>query len=85
MQSTAEAEYIAISEVMKQALWTRRLVAAIKGREATEASTVLMLFRDNKGAIQLTYRVSNTLKIKYINTAFYYILNEVNQGSIRIF
>ena len=67
-----------ISKAMKQALWTRRLVAAIKGREVIEASTVLMLFGDNKGAIQLTYRVLNTLKIKYINTAFYYILNKVN-------
>ena len=76
---------MAISEATKQALWTRRLVAAIKGREVTEASTVPMLFRDNKGAIQLTYRVLNTSKIKHINTAFHYILNKVNQGLIRIF
>ena len=69
---------MAISEAIKQALQTRRLIAVIKEREAIEASIVLMLFRDNKGAIQLTYRVLNTLKIKHINTAFYYILNKVN-------
>ena len=40
-----------MSEAMKQALWIRRLVAAIKGREVIEASTVPMLFGDNKGAI----------------------------------
>ena len=42
---------MAISKAIKQALWTRRLVAAIKGREVTKASTIPMMFRDNKGAI----------------------------------
>jgi hypothetical protein len=37
---------------------------------------------DNKGAVQLTRGVSNTSKIKHIDTAFHHVVDEVREGRI---
>jgi len=84
-RSTAEAEYIALSDATKQAMWTRRIVAMIEGQEENEAEPVPILFGDNKGSIQLTRGLSNTSKIKHIDTAFHHVIDEVKQGSIKIY
>jgi Reverse transcriptase (RNA-dependent DNA polymerase)/gag-polypeptide of LTR copia-type len=84
-RSTAEAEYIALSDAAKQAIWTRKIVAMIEGQEENEANPVPILFGDNKGAIQLTRGLSNTSKIKHVDTAFHHVVDEVKQGSIKIY
>ena len=40
---------------------------------------------NNKGAIQLTRGVSNTSKIKHIDTAFNHVVDEVKEGRIQVY
>jgi Reverse transcriptase (RNA-dependent DNA polymerase) len=84
-RSTAEAEYIALSDATKQAMWTRKIVAMTEGQEEIEVGSVPILFGDNKGAIQLTRGLSNTSKIKHVDTAFHHVVDEVKQGSVKIY
>ena len=81
--STTEAEYIALSLASRQAIWTRRVVSSIEG--TPEELAVPLLFGDNKASLQLSKEVSNTSKIKHIDTSFYQVVNEVQKGSIKLF
>ena len=81
--SIIEAEYIALSLVSRQAIWTRHLVSSIEG---TSGSLVVsLLFGDNKPLLQLSKEVSNTSKIKHIDTCFHQIIDEVKNRSIKLF
>ena len=53
--------------------------------KGTTKSRIALLFGDNRALIQLTNGVSNTSKIKYIDTAFHYILNEVKKGTVKVY
>jgi hypothetical protein len=81
-RSTTEAEYVRIGEATKAALWGRRLLAELEG---TREQAVLLLLGDNKGAVQLTRGVSNTSKIKHIDTAFYHVVDKVKEGRIQVY
>jgi hypothetical protein len=72
-RSTTEAEYVGMGEATKAALWGRRLLAAMEGKGE---QAVPLLLGDNKGAVQLTRGVSNTSKIKHIDTAFHHVVEE---------
>jgi hypothetical protein len=71
-----------MGEATKAALWGRRLLAELEG---TKEQTVPLLFRDNKGAVQLTQGVANTSKIKHIDTAFHHVVDEVKEGRIQVY
>ena len=60
-------------------------MAMIEGKDEDKADAVPILFRDNKGSIQLTRGLSNTSKIKHVDTAFHHVIDEVRQGSIKIY
>ena len=81
--STTEAEYIALSLASRQAIWTCRLVSSIEGTSTNSA--VPLLFGDNKASLQLSKGVSNTSKIKHIDISFHQIIDEVKNGSIKLF
>ena len=80
---TTEAEYIALSLASRQAIWTCRLVSSIEGTSGSSA--VPFLFGNNKASLQLPKRVSNTSKIKHIDTSFHQVIDEVKNGSIKPF
>lgn len=81
--STTEAKYVALSLASRQAIWTRRLVSSIEGTPTN--SVIPLLFGDNKASLQLSRGVSNTSKIKHIDTSFHQIIDEVKNGSIKLF
>jgi hypothetical protein len=81
-RSTTEAEYVGMGEATKAALWGRRLLRELEGKGE---QTVPLLLGDNKGAVQLTRGVSNTSKIKHIDTAFHHVVDEVKEGRIRVY
>ncbi len=81
--STTEAEYFALSLASRQAIWTRRVVSSIEG--TPEELAVPLLFGDNKASLQLSKGVSNTSKIKHIDTSFHQVVDEVKKGSIKLF
>jgi hypothetical protein len=81
-RSTTEAEYVGMGEATKAALWGRRLLAELEGKGE---QAVPLLLGDNKGAVQLTRGVSNTSKIKHIDTAFHHVVDEVREGRIQVY
>ena len=81
-RSTTEAEYVGMGEATKAALWGRRLLAELEGKGE---QAVPLLLGDNKGAVQLTRGVSNTSKIKHIDTAFHHVVDEVKEGRIQVY
>jgi hypothetical protein len=81
-RSTTESEYAEMGEATKAALWGRRLLAEL---EETKEQAVLLLLGDSKGAVQLTRGVSNTSKIKNIDTAFHHVADGVKEGRIQVY
>ena len=53
--------------------------------ERKEKKIVLIIFGDNEASIQLARGLSNTGKIKHVDTAFHHILDETREGNLKIF
>ena len=78
--STTEAEYIAITHGVKEALWLCSLLSQL-------FNTVLdptTLFSDNQSAIQLTKDHQYHAQTKHINICFHFIRYIMEGGSIRL-
>ena len=66
-QSTAEAEYIGVSEALKQAVWLRKLMADL-GFDISEATLILC---DNCAAISIAKSPVLHSKTKYIKVKYH--------------
>ena len=76
--STTEAEYIAITHAVKEALWLRLLIFQLFKLDL-EPTT---LFSDNKSAIELTKDHQFHPQTKHIDIRFHFIWYIVENGSI---
>ena len=70
----------------KMAIWVRKMVTnlerfGIANVDGVE-EPVPILFGDNKASIQLGKGISNTGKIKHIDTAFHEVKDESRKGTI---
>lgn len=77
--STTEAEYIAASDGVKEAIWLRQLLKDI-GFEEKEATSIMI---DNQSAIILTKNAELHQRTKYIDVRFHFIRDYVNNGMIK--
>ncbi len=67
----------------RQTICIRQVVSSIDG--TPEELTVPLLFGDYKASLQLLKEVSNTSKIKQIDTSFHQVVDEVKKESIKLF
>ncbi|ODM15554.1 hypothetical protein SI65_09157 [Aspergillus cristatus] len=82
-QSSTEAEYMAVSEAAKQAIWTRHFLYAIgKGSIYRDAPTTI--YEDNQGAIKIADNPINHLKTKHIAVRYHAIRDHIGNGEIRL-
>ena len=85
--STTEAEYIALSQSMRDLLPTRHLIEdvlmtlSIKLEEVFTHSTV---FEDNKGAITLASALKLTPRMKHIGIKYHFFRQFVSDGTVKI-
>ena len=77
--STAEAEYVALSQAAQEATWMRRLLSDLR-MEAT--STVIL--EDNQGAIAIAKNPVNHSRTKHIDIRYHYIRECVQNGQIEL-
>ena len=77
--STAEAEYVALSQAAQEGTWLRRLLSDL-GMEAT--STVIM--EDNQGAIAIAKNPVDHSRTKHIDIRYHYIRECVQNGQIEL-
>jgi len=77
-QSTAEAEYVAASEAVKEGLWLRGLVTefGIHGH--------VLLHSDNQAAIAMIHNPVRHSCLKHIDIRFHFVRNEVQCGTVQL-
>ena len=76
--STAEAEYVAISEAAKEALYLRKLLAEFK--QTSERPVVL--FEDKSAAAIWTKNETDHQKSQHIDVRYHHIRDHIAKGDI---
>jgi hypothetical protein len=86
--STTEAEYIALSTALRNAIPVMRLVKEIKnkiGLPMAETPTVsCTVFEDNAGAIELAKVPKMRPRTKHINTKYHHFRKYVSDGRVKV-
>lgn len=77
--STAEAEYIALSQAAQEGTWLKRLLTELG---MSDSPTVIM--EDNQGAIAITKNPVNHSRTKHIDIRYHYIRDCVQNGQIQV-
>lgn len=77
--STLEAEYVPISDCVKDSLFLRELLGFVRPSNADEK---VFLFDDNEGAVRLANNPFGSLRSKHIDAGYHFIRNEVKEGSV---
>jgi hypothetical protein len=81
--STLEAEYIACSDATREAIWLRRLLSNIQGREE-ESMEPVTIGCDNQGALKLIESGVVRAKTKHIDIKYHHIHDEKANGRIKL-
>ena len=86
--STMEAEYIALSQSMRELLPLRALVKemahALQFNKSFEIRTYSKIFEDNNGALILASMPRMTPRSKHIAVKYHFFRTHVEKGDIRI-
>lgn len=86
-QSTTEAEYIALAEVCKQAIWMRHLLFTLRKselcRKQKDRSTTL-IYEDNQGSIKLASNPAAHTKTKHIQIRYHAIRDAIATGEVSV-
>ena len=82
-QSSTEAEYMAVSEAAKQAIWIRHFLYSI-GRETVYNMALMTIYEDNQGVIKLTDNPVNHLKTKHIAVHYHAIQEHIANSEIQL-
>ncbi|XP_061886352.1 uncharacterized protein LOC133636375 [Entelurus aequoreus] len=77
--STAEAEYIALSQAAQEGIWLKRLLSDLGVKTM---STVIL--EDNQGAIAIAKNPVNHSRTKHIDFRYHYIRECVQNGQIEL-
>lgn len=87
--STTEAEYIALSQSLRDVLPMMELVEEIKARGfnvlCTEPYVYCKSFEDNSGALELARLPKLRPRSKHINTCYHHFREHVRKGLVKIF
>lgn len=78
--STTEAEFVALAESVKEAIWLRRLLSSLEFPPRTP--TIILL--DNQGAIQLVKNPKYHKRTKHIETKYYLIREKYERKQIDV-
>ena len=82
-QSSTEAEYMAVSEAAKQAIWTRHFLYAV-GKDAIYRNSPTTIYEDNQGAIKIADNPINHPKTKHIAVRYHAIRDHMANGEVRL-
>ena len=82
-QSSMEAEYMAVLEAAKQAIWIRHFLHSI-GKEMVYNMAPMTIYEDNQGVIKLADNPVNHLRMKHIAVHYHAIWEHIANGEIRL-
>ena len=80
IDSTTEAEYIAASDVAKEAIWIRKFITELGVIPSIESA--VPLFCDNNGAITLAKEPRSHQKSKHIERRYHIIRELIGKGNV---
>ena len=80
--STTEAEYVALSEASKQAIWVSRLLKELHAPELISDNGILTL-TNNQGALAIA-KGDNSSKTKHIDVAYHFVRECIFDGKIDV-
>ncbi|POM75606.1 Polyprotein [Phytophthora palmivora] len=75
-----EAEYIALSECIKEVLWMRRLLKDL----GAEQEELTVIYEDNQGAMALAKNVVYQSRIKHIDIRYHFVCEKVNRDEVEL-
>ena len=78
--STAEAEYMALSSAVQEAIWMRQLLSELK-KEPMKSTTI---YEDNQSAICLTKNPQFHGRSKHMDIKYHFIRDQVNDGMVEV-
>jgi hypothetical protein len=78
--SSTEAEYMALSDCVKECVWLRRLLKDM-GSEQAEPTVI---YEDNQGAMALAKNVGYQARPKHIDIRYHFIREKVASGEIEL-
>jgi hypothetical protein len=78
-QSTTEAEYMAINEACKEAVWLKGLFAKLCGDDSC-----IKLFYDSQSAIYLTKDQIFHERTKHIDIKYHYVCDVIARGKLQV-
>ena len=81
--STAEAEYVALFEASKQALWITRLINEFKVADKLIGKDSILTFTDNQSAMAIANGTSSA-KTKHIDIAYHFVQDCVEKKIINL-
>ena len=76
--STAEAEYIALSQAAQEALWLRQLATDLQD----EQQQPTVIYEDNQATICMSKNPQSHGKSKHIEIKYHFVREHVNGGAI---
>ena len=82
--STTEAEYVALCQAGKQAVWTRGLLRELGYDWLLEGEYTVPISSDNNAAIALSENPENHARSKHIDIQYHYIRQLVAYNYVRI-
>lgn len=84
--SSVEAEYMALCDAARQAVWFRQLYVDLIGPFVTDTTTLspTMFGEDNQGAIHLLYNPSASQRTRHINVKYHFTRDLIKQHAIDV-
>ncbi|MDR3547533.1 MAG: reverse transcriptase domain-containing protein [Candidatus Pacebacteria bacterium] len=80
--SSAEAEYIAAGEAVKEILWLRQLLGEMSFPQAVDAPTLLR--GDNKSALAIAQSNLSNARTKHIDIRHHFIRDQIREGKVAL-
>lgn len=78
--STTEAEYMALFEAVREAMWLRSLADSIK----LKISNPIVIFEDNNGCISIANNPTNHKRSKHIDIKYHFSREQVENNKIKL-
>jgi hypothetical protein len=77
--STAEAEYMAITEAAKEAIWLKLLLKELGHEQGT-----ISILEDNQATIKISNNPQDHKRTKHIQVKFHYIRQQIKTGEFKL-
>ena len=77
--SSTEAEYVALMDAVKEALWFKRMLGQLGFKQGP-----IRIYVDNKGAIDIACNPRTSMRTKHIDLKYHWVREQVEAGHVKL-